>query len=112
MSAAKVRGHTEQVCGAGADRSGCFSTFVSPLLIWHGERTVCSIVLCVIEALSCFLWQLHFCNVLERFFSAQTASTEGEASVGFTFHKGIKIFLEIFFSRIYHSDVSSPPTKG
>lgn len=40
-----------------------------PLLIWHGERTVCSIVLCVNTVmLSCFVWLLQFCNIWNIFF--------------------------------------------
>lgn len=67
--------------------------------------------------LSCFVWQLQFCNHLERFFPTRLSRLKlsSEASIVFTFHKGIKIYLGLYFSKIYRSEAlngSSSPTKG
>lgn len=49
--------------------------------------------------LSCFVWQLQFCNDLERFFPTRLLQLKlsSEASIVFTFHKGIKILFRALF---------------
>lgn len=70
---------TKNRCGgAGADWSGCLSTFVSPavnLAQWANSLFYCSLREWGVM-LSCFVWQLQFCNDLEQVFSNQTATTE------------------------------------
>lgn len=67
--------------------------------------------------LSCFVGQLQFCHDLERFFPTRLPRLKlsSQASIVFIFHKGIKIYFELYLSQIYHSwalNGSCPPTEG